>query len=109
MTHPTVRAKKWKVSYLTLRDDSGGFKNFKDVVDPIKDTTQAGLEWSGDIVKLTGDGKCLTIRMTCTKVPMMINKGAGDTGSLSVTLTDGTTPTTIDNLPVTYTDDDPCQ
>jgi hypothetical protein len=112
-TRSTVRPVKGKVSYVTLYDPNGGLGAFTDVKGPITDANNSNLEWTGKLKKVSADGKRRTVRMTCTKAPALtkdghLDTGVGDSGSLSITLTDGTTGTPCDPLDVGYTDDDPC-
>ena len=101
-TNQCVNHRKTTHSLLLLVASGGSFPDGVDVTGQIQDKAH-GYFWDAHASKLYSDKQHLAIKMKCAdKTARKKVKSDGDTGMLSVTLTDGTS---TDVGPVTYVDD----
>jgi len=100
-----VCIKKHGKSHIILSDSDGRLQG-KGVVSPVTDNH--GGEFTPTRVKVSSDGKRMTVKLECSTVPQHLQKNPFDTPDalLAVTLSDPSI--TVDPIPVDYTDDDPC-
>lgn len=90
-----------KISHLVLVDTDAGLtgKTVKSITD------ERGNTWLVDWQNVNGKGTRLSMRIHRDNNADSIKAGDTVTGTLTITLTDGTNTTPVDPVPVDYVDD----
>ena len=99
--HPSSR------STLVLIDTEGGLPTDPTSTTPITVTVtdQASNAWTGKVLKVNAKQTRLKLRLTAPTTFRPITGTEPDSGSLTITLTQGTTTTPVDPIQVNYVND----